>query len=183
MKQKIILKGFHRPLSLVPPFMHNIVGPGKNTIDVRIYVFTESCRYILGNGDQMDWNKLYGYCYGIDGIHKFSGRIVWRYNPNTDKIELAAYCYENGVRLYQLLGEVDINQKVLLCVEVVDNEIKMSLVGKYTDDQLDQTVRKTFKIDFDKKLMDKFKFSCDLYFGGNRMAPQNIKILYENVDY
>ena len=179
MKRKIILKGFHRPLSIIPPFMRSVVKPGKNKIDMRTYIFTDSCRYRLDGGDQFDWNKLYGYCYGMDGIHKNSGRIVWRYNPNTDKIELAAYCYDNDIRVYQLLGEVNIDEQILVSVEVMDNIIKMSLVGVYNNDKLDTTKGNTFKMEFNESLKDKFKFSCDLYFGGNRVAPHQINVLYD----
>lgn len=156
-----ILYGFHRPIQLIPPCL-KFISWKKEFMISKIVVFTDSCRYILDKGDQHDWNKLFGFFYGIFGIHKNSVRFVWRYDPIMDKIEIAAYYYSDGQRIYTIVKIVDINTPVVLTISRIKESIMMSCDGIIKDGMKIQS--------------NKLAFGCGLYFGGNRRAPQNITI-------
>lgn len=167
MKKQLILKGFHRPLSLIPPFLRR---PKKTDCDIYMnkrIIFTDSCRYSLDGGDQDDWNKLFGFCFGIFGIHKNSARAVWRYIPETDLIEIALYTYINGERDYRICTSVSINSSctIDLLYDRHDNSLILH-VGEHYYNSITRIV----------SFPDKPVFGCGLYFGGNRRAPHNIMI-------
>lgn len=167
MKRQLILKGFHRPLSLIPPFLRR---PKKTDCDIYInkrIIFTDSCRYSLDGGDQDDWNKLFGFCFGIFGIHKNSARAVWRYVPESDHIEIALYTYINGERDYQICTSVPINSicTIDLSYNRQENSLRLHVGGVYC-----------YLITRIVSFPDKPVFGCGLYFGGNRHSPHNIMI-------
>lgn len=165
-KKHIIFKGFRRP------FPFRIVG--LNKIDDYIYQksfkFTESCRYNLYTEDQMDWNKLYGVSFGIFGIHKNSVRFVWRYNLTKQDIEIGAYWYIDGYRNYYKLCNIEINDTVNFKLTFLHDSIVFTVlddlipIGKYI-------------LYMDENILRKQKYECGIYFGGNRRAPQKIKII------
>lgn len=79
-----------------------------------------------------------------------------------DKIEIAAYYYSDGQRIYTIVKIVDINTPVVLTILRIKESIIMSCDG--------------FIEDVMKIQSNKLAFGCGLYFGGNRRAPQNITI-------
>ena len=175
MKTLNILKGFHRPFSLLPACFSNIkLNRRINHIWSREYIFDESCEYLLDNGDQYDWNKLYGWTFGALGIHNDSIRIVWRYNPITKLIELASYYYIDGKRLYFQLATCKIGEKIKTSIEVLDNKTRITITTDKTYIKL---------MDFNESVKRKPLFGCGLYFGGNRTAPHNITVRYNNIDF
>lgn len=161
MKTRTILKGFHRPLSLIPACFKFISFDERFSIKKKV-VFTESCQYNFDNDDQLDWNKLFGFCLGINGVHKNSARYVWRYKPIADKIEIAAYYYIDGKRQYRKVTSVKINQCVTLEILKTGRSIFF-----FAED---------FLVDDNVITSNRAAFGCGLYFGGNRRAPQNITI-------
>lgn len=161
MKTRTILKGFHRPLSLIPACFQFFTFKERFSIKKNV-VFTDSCRYDLKGKDQKDWNKLFGFCLGINGIHKNSARCVWRYKPEADKIEIAAYYYIGGNRICRRLTTVKINQLINLKIVRAGRSVFFFADGFMVDDDV---------IGYDKPA-----WGCGLYFGGNRRAPQNITI-------
>lgn len=167
MKTRTILKGFHRPLSLIPACFKFISFDERFSIKKKV-VFTESCRYNFDNDDQLDWNKLFGFCLGINGVHKNSARIVWRYKHEADKIELAAYYYINGIRICRRLTTVEINRVIDLEIVKSGHSIFFNAYGFLRDHDIIES--------------NKPVFGCGLYFGGNRRAPHNITIKMCNYD-
>ena len=164
-KKHIIYKGFHRPW----PF--KIVGLTKEEAHIikRSFMFTDSCKYLLDENDQLDWNKLYGVSFGLFGIHKNSARFVWRYNPKINKIQIGAYWYLDGYRNWWLLCSVEpdklINFKITILYDsvvftVLDDLVPIAKYVLYTPETL----------------LKKNKYRCGIYFGGNKKAPQKIEI-------
>ena len=161
MKTQTIYKGFHRPFQLIPACFRFLSFSRHFCISKHV-LFTDSCRYNLFGKDQKDWNKLFGFCLGINGIHKNSARCVWRYKPEADKIEIAAYYYIGGIRICRRLTTVKINQLINLKIVRAGRSVFFFADGFMVDDDV---------IGYDKPA-----FGCGLYFGGNRRAPQNITI-------
>lgn len=166
MKNKIILKNFHRPLQLLPPCLSFISRRKKFGIS-RIFSFTDSCRYTLDNGDQGDWNKLFGFCYGWKGIHQNSARIVWRYLPASDMIELATYFYIKGTRTYKIIAKAIIGKNYYMTINRDGDYVTVYFESKEVD-----------RVKFDST---QTAFGCGLYFGGNRRAPHKITIQIEEL--
>lgn len=160
-----IYKHCHRP------FPFKILGIKKaNSQIVRRFKFLESCCYYLDNGDQYDWNKLYGVTFGLFGIHKNSVRFVWRYDPVTDKIIIAAYWYKDGERNYYTLCSIDFNEKY---------DFKLSITEEYVNfTVLEDNFLKisSFELYMGREILSKRKYQCGIYFGGNRRAPHKIVI-------
>ncbi|MBR6774572.1 MAG: hypothetical protein IKM23_02510 [Bacteroidales bacterium] len=172
MKKQTIRKGFHRPFQLIPPCL-KFFSVRKDFYIRRTFFFTKSCRYMLDGGDQMDWNKLFGFCYGVKGIHVNSVRFAWRYSASRDMIEIATYCYKNSKRIYKIVGTVCIGKPVTLsirrCVDIEDDVIFFLCGFNVVDRIIIES--------------DKFVFGCGLYFGGNRRAPQDIIIYSKSEKY
>jgi hypothetical protein len=100
MKKVTIKKGKHSPFWRFPRLYIKPKG-------IRIYViFTESCKYTLNSEDQLDWNKMAGFSRGKH--HTDSLRLVWRWNPSIQKIEVGEYRYKNGERISSVIKTVDL---------------------------------------------------------------------------
>lgn len=172
MKKIKIKSNRHRPFSLIPAFMRNVrLNRRESQIIGYEFVFDESCEYLLDNGDQWDWNKLYGWSLGFNH-HKNSVRLVWRYNPIEHVIEVAPHCY-NGERCVlptkSKITKIKIGEKVRTSIEVFDNIARVSI------DNYQYTLQ---FIDCEKNPL----FGCWYYFGGNRKAPHDITIRYNETD-
>lgn len=129
--------------------------------------FTDSCRYNLGDIDQLDINKLWGVSFGLH--EKNSIRIGWAYNTFTDKIDLYYYIYENGIRKYQKFSECFINEIVTLKLYL--NNDNFYLEKNNTWDAVEVPyVYPSLKLGY-------YLFP---YFGGNEVAPHDI-IIYLSV--
>lgn len=161
----VILKGTHRGIL---PNLGIHFGRDRMSYEV---TFTESCRYDLGSSDQLDWNKLFGWSYGLH--HKNSIRVGWRYFKEQDCIELSLYCYINGTRVINQFTKVGIGTSTRIQLTYIDGE-----VGVYT-------IEDNFFIG-DGNLTLPFKKTCGydlgLYFGGNRPAPHKMNILMNKYD-
>lgn len=164
MKKQIILKGFHRPLQLIPACFRNM-KIGKTFKFSKTIVFTDSCKYDLKSLDQYDWNKLFGI--STERIHKDSWRFAWR-NLNNNSVEVCAYCYDNGKRWTSGITILPFDTPHTFTIERdEDGYILFKVNGKYLAVVHDEKKRKFF-------------WGCGLYFGGNRRAPHNIVIEYHN---
>ena len=165
MKQYIIKKGKHKAsgFHFGLTFKKSIKFQAK---------FHESCLYNLGNNDNYDINKLYGFSTTIFH-HKQSARIGWRCIDG-ENIEILTYSYNDSNRDLtdsEILGDVKPNE--LFQCEITDNE--------------DHYLYKFYKIKndkfeivssaIDKKQKDWFLFHYILYFyfGGNNTAPHDMK--------
>lgn len=166
-----IKQGRHRPFKIIPACFREIPFQYLRIPQVRYVKFTPSCRYDLGDEDQKDWNKLFGFCCGISGVHKDSARVVWRYNKDTDMIELGLYCYIDGERIFpKKIISVNIDEDVTIKLGYSLYEISLNII---TDNKTEWVFEKSM-VTCDKGV----RYGCGLYFGGNRTAPQDITIEY-----
>lgn len=146
----------------------------SNSTVYKNVTFSESCKYNLGNVNQFDINKLYGFSIGLFKPNSFnSARFGWRWNIDKQKIELFAYIYVNGIRVGQgcvdedkiFLSDVNINQNVYTQISVIDNQYKFSVVEN------NNTVHKYFQRSGNGAGYNQYP-----YFGGDEVAPHDIII-------
>lgn len=171
------IKHLHRPWPFrIPAFLY-VRRFSKDSCYIyrgKAVVFDESCRYSLPQGDQSDWNKLFGFSLGLGGIHKDSFRFVWRYDPKTDKIEIGYYGYMNGAVKYDTFTSVDFGKeiKLLVAVESHGNYVSASYSDRHGNFKTQDfyMVRNPF-----------FAWGCGLYFGGNRTAPHKMTVTTRSV--
>jgi hypothetical protein len=136
----------------------------------RTAAFDSSCKYDLGDADQLDINKLYGFSEGLHQTN--SARFGWRYNLNTDKIQLLAYVYNNGDVINEweadtLLGEVACFTNVYTEIEVTESYyvFRATINGKIIVKSITRTVNGYPS-----------GYLLYPYFGGNKVAPHDILI-------
>lgn len=141
----------------------------KNKVEFKAS-FTDSCLYHFGDADDYDINKLFGISTTIFH-HIQSARIGWRC-VDGETIEIFSYSYNDGVRKneeHDILGIVNPNQEFECSIEdkETEYEFKFRLIGD-----------KEWSFATDKKQPDKLKFHYYLwpYFGGNKVAPQDMII-------
>ena len=131
--------------------------------------FDSSCIYDLKGGDQDDWNKVIGL--GFVGSkdqtlgaapHQVDGaRVGWRWNLQRQRIELGAYVYVEGKINSFKVAEVAINQPTKLIIKIDYDRKLYQVIGGPT---IPFTHEKTFA------------YETGLYFGGNQVAPHNIRV-------
>lgn len=158
---KTIIKGMHRPICIVPPFLRNMrIRRNRSHIINYDFLINDTYEYLIGGEDQMDWNKMYGWSFGMSH-HKNSVRIVWRYNPKDKSVEFAPYAYINGKMILpsnELIVRGAIGDNIRTSIEVLGDTVNFVFSG------------------CEKKPL----FGLWMYFGGNRTAPHDIRIQYVN---
>ena len=159
----VLKKGAHEPFPrrnettlIKPRLLHATV------------IFDNSCMYDVGS-NQQDWNKLIGL--GFVGAkdqkigvppHRIDGvRIGWRWNPQTQRIELGSYAYVRGVLSSKKLAEVKIDEPIDVDIKV-DYNRKVYIV-------MDQ---EEISYVHDKTIA----FKTGVYFGGQEVAPHDMRI-------
>lgn len=130
--------------------------------------FGESCKYDLQNDDQFDTNKLIGVGY-LPHHHKNSARFGWRYWTERKEIELSAYCYVNGRRVIQHICFCEIGKEYHLEFNVLKNWYQFFV---YHNGELHHFGSTAVRHNHNKKL----QYGLWPYFGGNQVAPHQIKI-------
>jgi hypothetical protein len=141
----------------------------------KVVEFNDSCRYDLGDNDQDDWNKLFGFSYGYH--HKNSLRVGWRYNKETSKIELGHYHYIHGERVYSKACDIDVNKEYIISLALLQdvetyfnvNAIQILVDGVIAGDG------------YYTDLKPSWGYKLGLYFGGNRVAPNKIQVKIKNI--
>ena len=139
--------------------------------------FTSSCIYDLGNNNNYDINKLFGFST-FWHHHKQSARVGWRCIDGKH-LQLLTYSYNDSKRdmnEVDLLGEV-LPEQWFIC-EIVDYESHYEYRFQIEEDVESNTVVKQ-----DKKQKDWFIFNYFLfpYFGGDQSAPHKIKLFIERL--
>lgn len=165
MKKIKIKKGSHYSNQFKPKFYCST--PTRIT---KTFIFTESCRYDLGNIDQLDINKLFGIGLGLRH-HNNSIRLGWNYDEIQKKIAIYSYDYNYGDRYSRLLTLVPIGEKVKLEIRM---NWKQNFYRVFENDKEIGSVQ----YEFPNKLCLKTKLG--VYFGGNQKAPHTMEILELN---
>jgi hypothetical protein len=135
----------------------------------RRFLFAPSCRYIFGDEDQHDNNKLFGFSVGHH--HKNSYRFAWKYDPAKDKIGIWAYMYLDGERHSSLVTYVQLRKFYHFKVSYFPKKrtLHFEIDGcGYSYKLLNNQLTKTG-----------FGYTLGPYFGGNRTAPKEM-IIYQD---
>ncbi len=129
-------------------------------------LFDESARYIINDVDSLDWNKLIGFAEDIR-FQENSARIGWRWSEPKQKIELGYYCYVKGEINMGWLYDVQIGAPFRFIV-TDDQEKKHYLID----------IEGNYKAIPHKRNNDNKKYWLRPYFGGDKTAPHDIKIVF-----
>lgn len=182
MKKITILKGFQMAINQFP-----YITLTKEL--VKVIRFDSSCVYAIGLEDQKDWNKLMGFSYGLlphynheykealRPMHYNSVRFGWRYNPETNKIEVGPYYYINGFRCYPEnsfhgIYSLDLDKDYLFSIYTHSNTADL-IIG-----YADQPEFYRWKVRANPK---KYGWIGPLFFGGNKKAPHTIQVGQERI--
>lgn len=143
-------------------------------------VFKDSCRYWQGDADTLDGVTVYGDTNKVFGIgylwshKKDSARFAWTYNPDTDDVQIWAYCYVSGKRVVRFLASVPFNVKVDLDIEISSGVYRF-VVFYWPEINRSLLFQKT--VDFSHSKI--FSFPLGPYFGGDLPAPRTMEIEIE----
>lgn len=130
-------------------------------------LFSHGCDAIVEGNDREDINKLYGINFGFDW-HWRSVRIGWKWNDNLKMIELYSYSYIKSVRRIKQLTHIALYEPVDIKIKWYDNNC-VTIDGKHEDGSEFHDI--VNGID-----SSAINFKLFPYFGGNKTAPQTMKI-------
>jgi hypothetical protein len=126
--------------------------------------FNNTAEYYLGNVNQYDINKLYGFSDCYSAHHTNSARFGWVWNDQTLRLEIHAYVYSSSLRSSKFIDTVKLNQKYQYQISVNKSQYEFRLNGKLVT--LPRGCSSTFATGY--KLYP--------YFGGDEVAPHQIQI-------
>jgi hypothetical protein len=156
----IIKQGQHSSNHLVEP-----VAKNKMRFLVK---FDETARYANTiSNNQQDINKLYGLSDCSTQHHVNSARFGWRWFNN--QLQIFAYTYKEGIQTNKFVTAVNLNREYIYELEVRGN--------KYVFQVNNQTV-----------VMDRgctgfsARYKLYPYFGGDEVAPHNIRIVIKDLE-
>ena len=134
----------------------------------------ESCLYHFGDVDDYDINKLFGFSTTWFH-HRQSARVGWRVKG--DKFEILTYSYNNGERENKetdILGVVEPGEMFFCTIEDTEKEYVYTFQKGFNENVVTK---------WDAKQKDWFLFHYLLfpYFGGNKSAPHDMRILIEKL--
>lgn len=170
--KKTIFKGFHRPIQL-PAFLSpcGFITTVKEHQIIRKVRFTDSCAYDLKNDKQGDWNKLFGICAGLLGIHRNSVRFGWRYSVEKQCIELCRIFYRNGKPSREYIPEHDIPLNKTVTLELCFSyDVNNRLWAEFLVDGA------SVSLEFIEDVYSAMYWGCGLYFGGKSKAPHKMTV-------
>ena len=128
-------------------------------------MFDESSFYDLGDKDQADINKLFGFSDGFH--HKNSVRFGWN-SVSKDSVAIYSYCYINGVRKTHFITTVNINQEYKMSIKETDKFYLFTIIDPEYNIVQDMVEKGNTN--------NGFSYNLWPYFGGNKKAPHDIKI-------
>lgn len=127
-------------------------------------IFDESCIYELEGNGKYDINKLFGMSTSYHH-HKNSCRFGWRC-VDGENIEILAYTYVNSARLdSEVIGTVKPNESFYASIRVYNDKY----VYNFNNEKL-------LEVDNTDGRKWWFKYKLYPYFGGNKTAPNEMKI-------
>lgn len=141
---------------------HKIVG---NALKYDV-LFENSCAYDLGNVNQNDINKLFGFNAYNSLHHENSARFGWVYKDSL--IEIYAYIYENSTRYFEKIANVKLNKW---------NTFELQNTGTAYVFKVNESV---YIYEKDLNCVTKYNYMLYPYFGGNEVAPHDITIQFKS---
>ena len=162
MKNYTILKWCHFAINFLP----RILKLKESQVFTKTIEFTDSCRYEINEASCV--NKLFGFSFGLCGVHKNSARYGWTYDKTSDSIVIWKYVYADGDLTKHTITDVKIGKKTKFDIDC------QAFDG--------HTYRVIFYIN--NKWMDSFWFTTKrkwlltlgYYFGGNTRAPHTMHV-------
>ncbi len=155
-----IKAGNHYPQGVhFTPFIGNEIS--------RFIKFDDSAEYYLGNVNQYDINKLFGFADCLSHHQNNSVRFGWVWNDQTRRLEIHAYAYAKKKRSYLFISDVTLNRIYEYKIQVKESEYVLSVNGKSV------TLPRGCKM---KKAIG---YRLYPYFGGDEVAPQEIRIEFD----
>ena len=133
----------------------------------RHIVFTDSCKYWVD--EESCVNKLFGFSFGLLGVHKNSVRFGWRYNGVSGKIEILEYYYRSGRLIKNVIGEVRTGEEILCSIKSFIRDGK-KCVSLYLNNRCINTI--VFEG------VKKWLLTLGFYFGGDSRAPHKMVCLW-----
>ena len=168
--KKNIYKYCHRPVGL-PAFLFPMgcMKANKTYTVERNVEFCSNCEYDLKNEDQYDWNKLFGVCFGLTGIHKNSIRFGWRWNIEKGAVEICSIVYDHGIpsRKYLNSWDMELEAEANFKIDFQISEYGLLCYEFYINDEIVDNGTIT-------DIPSKHYYGCGFYFGGNKRAPHKV---------
>ena len=160
-----IKKGRHYPY-LIPIVFPFCVRKDDTNYRNAQFMFTDSCIYDLGDEDQWDVNKLFGFSIGHHQ-NRSSFRFGWRPILSENLIEIVAYEYHDGFRMKTMpICRVELNKWHKFTISYNNKANKtFYFVNRTTFTNTVNLVKKSG-----------LGYTLGVYFGGNEKAPQDITI-------
>lgn len=162
--KKTICKGRHRPFGF-PAFLCPMGILRKEKSIKRTVTFNDNCIYVFDDDDQYDWNKLFGLCFGITGIHNNSARFGWRYNTKIGMFEIGTLVYKDGVPNREAVADIAPGEEIHLKIKFVRMKDNIEVYFFVEDMYVGETCLNPSSFMY---------FGCGFYFGGNKVAPHKI---------
>ena len=141
-----------------------------NTTEMKFVVrFDNSAIYqTIDAANQADINKLYGFSDNNQDHHVNSARIGWRWYNN--QLQLLAYVYNNSIQSDRMIVSVPLNQDVNASIKVESSTYIFNVNG---------TIVTMPRTSVTPKAVG---YQLYPYFGGDEVAPQNIKIWIKDIN-
>jgi hypothetical protein len=162
-----ILKGFHYS-NFIPS-----IKIARNKLKLtRKFTFNESCMYRIEEDSCI--NKLFGFSFGLFGVHKNSVRFGWKYDTVNFEIDIYRYVYRDGILRKSLLHFVEFDEEFTVSFEferLIDSSWNIAM---YINDEF--IGRECFGSNLPKLLL-----TLGFYFGGNSRAPHTMHIQSKKV--
>lgn len=148
---------------VIPKGSHEAVGVRIKNSKLRVS-FEPTCRYTLTGDDQIDINKLFGvgFLNGLRNHRWLSARWGWYYEPQSDRIILAAYSYKAGNRSIKELAKMGIGEVVELGLNITERGFEYSIEGEV--------------VHVEEVEVKGMAYPLGVYFGGNQKAPHTMHI-------
>ncbi len=126
--------------------------------------FDQTAIYDLGNDNQYDVNKLFGFSDCNSHHQENSARFGWNYDLKEAQINVYAYLYVNGKRRIETLGALAIHEDASYALRVTNTHFIFTFNGMET----------SFERGSDCSVG--LYLLLYPYFGGNTPAPHDIRI-------
>jgi len=156
----VVKKGSHYSEGLSIRGIHY----GRSAMNYNV-AFDGNCLIVPARLDcQSDWNKLYGWSYGLHQSNSI--RICWR--SRLGKIQIGAYLYENGKRRVRYINSVDVYKGIDTSIY---HDKELGVVQFRVGDKFWSTNWYGSVV--------RFGYDLGLYYGGNCPAPETIQVEYD----
>jgi hypothetical protein len=132
-------------------------------------MFTDSAKYkTILRENQFDINKLYGFSDYNSFHHNNSARFGWRWV--NDELQIFAYCYVDGERKVQYIGNVELNESYIFKLSLTKDAYLFSIDGN-----------EEISISRKAKMNYGVKYKLYPYFGGDETSPHKMEVYIKDM--